>query len=195
MRSASVALLLVVFLIGCGERSVPNTNTDTAEPQSLEPAKLSEKDKEELERVVRAFDAIMRGGKQIDSEKAILAFLPTDNELMVLFPHHVEPAKAYYRKVREAIPPEIARGINEKRLERDEIKNMDLDDARVYWTESRSYERALLKVMPQNMPIATGHVRRADSSHGCGPYVRVNNRWVWLLESWDLAKELKLPDS
>lgn len=195
MRSASVALLLVVFLIGCGKRSAPSTNTDTAEPQSHEPAKLSEKDKEEIELVVRAFDAIMREGKQNDSEKAILGFLPTDDELTVLFPNHTEPAKAYYRKEREAIPSEVARGIKEKRFERDEIKKMDLDDARVYWTESRSYERALLKIMPKDLPIATGHIRRAKSSHGCGPYVRVNNRWVWLLESWDLAKELKLPDS
>lgn len=195
MRFASVALLLAVFLIGCVKRSVPSTNTNTVESQPLEPAKLSEKDKEGLERVVRAFDEIMRAGKQDDSEKAVLAFLPTDGELTVLFPNHAEPAKAYYRKVREAIPAEVARGIKEKRLQREGIKSVELDDARVYWVETRAFERALLGVMPQYVPIATGHIRRGESSHDCGPYVRVENRWVWLLESWDLVKALKLPDS
>lgn len=155
-----------------------------------EPAKLTDKDIEEAKRVVKAFVAAASSGKKDEQAKAILDLLPTDKEIEVAFPKHSKKVKEYYGLIREAIPKSSKLGRKDDR----EVTEVVVEDARVSWAKLKATERKLLTVMSPSIQIIDPEVKRKTSMGSAPPFMRVNGRWVLLLEVDDLIQNLKLPD-
>lgn len=184
-----VRWLIVLFASGCGA-AADRPSAPQTPPEPGEPAKLTEKDAEDARRVVKAFVESAGSGERDAQAKALLDLMPTDKELEVAFPKDATEAKNYYAMIREAIPKSNKLG----RKDDEPVIEISIEDARVRWVEKNNSDRKLLAALSPSVLIVAPHVKRKMWSGPAPPFMRVNGRWVVLLETFDLIRSMKLPD-
>lgn len=174
-------------MAGCSSPKPEEPPVVSSQPK--EPVKFTSKDVEDVERVYRDYDKVLRTGTKEARVKATLDLMPTDAELEAAFPKHAEPAKSFHKQLRAAIPQEFGRGAKD---DRSELVRVVIDDARATWAKNKAAEQRLLAALAPDIVVVEGHAERKGVKHGIPTFIKVNGRWVMLVETYDLISALKL---